>query len=188
MNIEQQLIEECIDGNRKAQNEFYKLLYPYLMSICIRYARNSDKAKENLNIGFFKILKYLKNYRINEPLKPWIRTVMINSLVREYKKEKQNSLNLEYVEDYVDSAKYSEMNEIIGKINSEQIYRFIDMLPSSTRQVFNLYIIDGYRHSEIAEMMDFSEGNSKWHLNSAREKLKEMILNSERNSIQINKH
>ena len=178
MNIDQKLIAECIDGSRKSQNELYKLVYPYLMSICIRYTRNYDRAKENLNIGFFRILKYLKTYRVDEPFKPWIRRVMINTLLREYKKEKAHNLNLVYVEDYEDSEKYSEMNTIIGKIDSDQIYRFIDSLPSSTRQVFNLYIVDGYKHREIAEMMDFSEGTSKWHLNSAREKLKEMILNS----------
>lgn len=189
MNIDQQLITECIDGSRKSQNELYKQVYPYLMSICIRYTRNSDRAKENLNIGFFRILKYLKTYRTDEPFKPWIRRVMINTLMKEYKKEKSHYLNLVYVEDYEDSEKYSELNAIIGKINSEQIYKFIEILPSSTRQVFNLYIVDGYKHREIAEMMDFSEGTSKWHLNSAREKLKEMILNSEadRKGAQITK-
>lgn len=177
MHIEPELIAECIDGNRRSQNELYKLTYPYLMSICIRYTHNSDRAKETLNLGFFKIIKYLNTYRSSEPFKPWIRKVMINTLIKEYKKEKAHNLNLVYVEDYYDSEKYSEMNDIITKINTEQIYAFIAQLPSASRQVFNLYFIDGYKHREIAEMMDISEGTSKWHLNSAREKLKEMILN-----------
>ena len=179
MNIDQKLINECIDGNRKSQNELYKLTYPYLMSICIRYTRNSDRAKETFNLGFYRILKYLKTYKAVEPFKPWIRMVMINTLIKEYKKEKEHNLNLVYVEDYHDSEKYSEMNTIIEKINSEQLYRFIAQLPSASRQVFNLYIVDGFKHREIAEMLDFSEGTSKWHLNSAREKLKEMILNAD---------
>lgn len=179
MTIDQKLISDCVDGNRKAQNELYKLVYPYLMSICIRYTRNNDKARENLNIGFFRTLKYLSTYQISQPFKPWLRTVMINSLMKEYKKEKTHRLNLIYVEDYEDSEKYSEMNTIMQKINSEQIYRFIEMLSPATASVFNLYIVDGYKHREIAEMMDFSESTSKWHLNSAREKLKEMILTSE---------
>lgn len=176
MILEPQLIENCIKGNRAAQNELYKLTYRYLMSICIRYTHNSERAAETLNLGFFKILKYLNTYRVGEPFKPWIRKVMINTLIKEYKKEKSQKLNLVYVEDYYDSEKYSELNAIMDKINSEQIYRFIALLPAASRQVFNLYFIDGYKHREIAEMMDFSEGTSKWHLNSAREKLKEMIL------------
>lgn len=178
MNIEPKLITECIDGNRKSQNELYKAIYPYLMSICIRYTHNSDRAKETLNLGFYRILKYLGAYRSDEPFKPWIRKVMINTLIREYKKEKAHNLNLVYVEDYHDSEKYSEMNAIINKIDSEQIRRFIALLPPVSRQVFNLYIVDGYKHREIAEMLEFSEGTSKWHLNAAREKLKDMILNS----------
>lgn len=178
MTVKADLIKDCIKGNRKSQNELYKLTYHYLMSICIRYTHNSDRAKETLNIGFFKILKYLGTYRTEEPFKPWIRKVMINTLIREYKKEKANNLNLVYVEDYYDSEKYSELNYYMDKINSAQIYAFIALLPMASRQVFNLFFIDGYKHREIAEMMSISEGTSKWHLNSAREKLKEMIINS----------
>jgi len=176
MHIEQTLINECIDNNRRAQNELYRITYHYLMSICIRYTHNSDRAKETLNLGFFRILKYLKTYKQTEPFKPWIRKVMINTLIKEYKKEKSHNLNLVYVEDYLDTERYSEMNAILEKINSEQILTFITQLPSSSRQVFNLYFIDGYKHREIAGLMDFSEGTSKWHLNLARERLKEMIL------------
>ena len=182
MQLEIKLIKECIAGNRRSQNELYKITYPYLMSICMRYTHNTDRAKESLNLGFFKILKYLSSYRVTEPFKPWIRKIMINVLIREYQKEKANHLNLVYVEDYYDSEKYSEMNTIIDKINSQQILQFINSLPLVSRQVFNLYIVDGYKHSEIAEMMGFSEGTSKWYLNSAREKLKEMILNSPNSS------
>ena len=129
MTIEPKLIEDCIKGKRSSQNELYKLTYRYLMSICIRYTHNQDRANETLNLGFFKILKYLNTYRTNEPFKPWIRKVMINTLIKEYKKEKSQKLNLVYVEDYHDSEKYSELNSIMDKINSEQIYKFIALLP-----------------------------------------------------------
>ena len=64
------------------------------MSICIRYTGNSDRAKENLNLGFYRILKYLKTYKADEPFKPWMRKVMINTLIKEFKKEKNHNLNL----------------------------------------------------------------------------------------------
>lgn len=181
MHVNQQLISACISGDRKSQNELYKICYPYLISICLRYTRNSDRAKETLNLGFFRILKYLNTYKLEEPFEPWISRVMITTLIKEYKKEKAHNLNLVYVEDYHDSERYSEMSHIITRINSEQLYRFISLLPSASQQVFNLYIVDGYKHHEIAVMLEISEGTSKWHLNSAREKLKEMILTWERN-------
>jgi len=175
MEIRQQLIEACIDKNRKAEYELYKLTYSYLMSICIRYTRNQEKAKEVLNMGFFKILTNLGSYRLEEPFKPWIRRIMINTLINEYKKEKVHYSTIHYVEDYYDTKNYSELNAAVTKIDVDRIYKFIDDLPPASRQVFNLYFIDGYKHKEIAELLNITEGTSKWHLNSAREKLKEML-------------
>jgi RNA polymerase sigma factor (sigma-70 family) len=175
MIIQQELINACIKGDRKAEYALYKASYSYLMSICIRYTRNPDKAREVLNIGFLRILTNLTKYNPDIPFRPWIRKVMINTLINEYKKEKIHTGNLLYVEDYHESNRYSELNHAITKINADQIYDFISKLPPASQQVFNLYYIDGYKHKEIAELLNISEGTSKWHLNSAREKLKEML-------------
>jgi RNA polymerase sigma-70 factor (ECF subfamily) len=175
MDIQHKLIANCINGERRAEYELYKATYSYLMSICIRYTRNEDKAKEVLNLGFYKILSNLNKYKTEVPFKAWIRRVMINTLINEYKKEKIHYDNIQYVEDYYETDKYSDINGAITKINAEQIYLFIAKLPPASQQVFNLYFIDGYKHQEIAELLNISEGTSKWHLNSAREKLKEML-------------
>ena len=145
------------------------------MSICVRYTRNEDKAKEVLNMGFYKILNNLSSYDPKVAFKPWIRKIMINQLINEYKKEKIHYGNFLYVDEYIDSTQYSEMNSAISKMNADRIYGFIAKLPAASQQVFNLYYIDGYKHREIAEMLGISDGTSKWHLNFAREKLKEML-------------
>lgn len=175
MDIQQKLINDCIGRDRKAEYELYKLTYSYLMSICIRYTRNENTAREVLNIGYLRILTNLEKYKPEVPFKAWIRRVMINTLINEYKKEKKHYDNVEYVEDYFDTDKYADINEAITKINADQIYAFIAQLPPASQQVFNLYFIDGYKHKEIAGMLEISEGTSKWHLNSAREKLKELL-------------
>ena len=179
MDIQQKLIDACIKGERKAEYDLYKASYSYLMSICLRYTRNPDKAKEVLNIGFLKILTNLNKYNSEIPFKPWIRKVMINTLINEYKKEKVHASNVQYLEGYHENDNYSEINEAITKINVEEIYLFIAKLPPASQQVFNLYFIDGYKHREIAELLNISEGTSKWHLNSAREKLKEMLIKND---------
>lgn len=176
MEIRPALITGCINGERRAEYELYKLTFSYFMSICIRYTHNQDRAKEVLNMGFYKILTNLKTYRPEDPFKPWARKIMINTLINEYKKEKHHSEGVLYVEEYYDNADYADLNEAVKKTDAEQIYSFIAKLPPASRQVFNLYFVDGYRHKEIADMLGISEGTSKWHLNSAREKLKEMIL------------
>ncbi len=175
MDIQQKLINDCIDRDRKAEYELYKQTYSYLMSICIRYTRNENTAKEVLNLGYLKILTNLDKYKPEVPFKAWIRRVMINTLINEYKKEKKHNENVEYVEDYFETDKYADLNHVITKIDADQIYTFIAQLPPASQQVFNLYFIDGYKHKEIAAMLEISEGTSKWHLNSAREKLKELL-------------
>lgn len=177
MDVQQQLIDECIDRDRKAEFRLYKICYSYLMSICLRYTRNADRAAEVLNIGFLRILNNLDKYRSDVPFKSWIRRVMINTLINEYKKEKRHNETVLYVEDLYDSDKYSELNDAIPKLDADKIYEMIATLPAASQQVFNLYFIDGYKHREIADMLDISEGTSKWHLNAAREKLKKMIKN-----------
>lgn len=175
MNIQPELIDNCIKRNRKAEYELYKLTYSYLMSICIRYTKNQDQAKETLNVGFLKILTNLHKYNPPVPFKAWIRRIMVNTLIDEYRKNKKLSDTIDYVEDYVESGSFYEINDAISKINADQILKLIDTLPQASKQVFNLYIIDGFSHKEIAEMLNISEGTSKWHLNFSRTKLKELL-------------
>lgn len=175
MDIQQELIDACIKGERKAEYQLYKSTYSYLMSICIRYTRNQDRAKEVLNAGFLKVLKNLNRYNSDIPFKPWIRKIMINTLINEYKKEKVHYSTMQYVETYHENESYSDLNKAMLKIDADQIYSFIAKLPPASQQVFNLYFIDGFKHKEIAEMLNITEGTSKWHLNAAREKLKEML-------------
>src|SRR5688572_21612889 len=128
MDIQPQLITDCINGERKAEYALYKATFSYLMSICMRYTRSSEKAKEVLNMGFFKILTNLNKYNREVPFKPWIRKVMINTLINEYKKEKTHHENIMYVEEYYETDKFSEINVAITRIDADQIYGFIAKL------------------------------------------------------------
>ena len=153
----------------------YRLTYGYLMGICYRYVGSKEEAEEMLNIGFLKILNNLDKYRPEVPFKAWIRKVMINVLIDEYRKEKRHSEHIKYVDEYNESGDLTEVNDAMTKMNVEQIHVLIMKLPPMSRKVFNLYVIDGYMHKEIATMLNISEGTSKWHLNFSRGKLKEMI-------------
>lgn len=187
MEIQQTLINACIKKERRAEYELYKTCYSYLMSICIRYTRNPEKAKEVLNLGFYKIISNLEKFDASIPFKPWARKIMINTLINEFKKEKRHYENVQYVENYFESEDFANMNAAITKIDAEQLYAFIAKLPPATQQVFNMYFIDGFKHKEISEELGISEGTSKWHLNSAKEKLKEM-LEKVNEVINVNEH
>lgn len=178
MNIQPQLIALCIKQDRKAEYELYKVTYSYLMSICMRYSKDKDTASESLNMGFLKILKNLGTYKPEIPFKAWIRRVMVNTLIDEYRKNKREKEKVTYVEEYYDSSDFSDVNEALSRINYNQLLTQINLLPEATKKVFNLFAIDGYSHKEIGELLSISEGTSKWHLNAARQKLKEYIENS----------
>jgi RNA polymerase sigma factor (sigma-70 family) len=176
MEITPDLIERCLKGDRKAENDLYKILYSFLMSICRRYIRQDEKAREILNIGFCRMLINIGKYQAIVPFQYWARKVMVNVLINEHKKEKLHYGNHNYVENYNDDEKYSEINKALERFDIRRIAMHIEKLPPASRQVFNLFIIDGYSHKEIAGLLGISEGTSKWHLNFAREKLKEMLV------------
>jgi RNA polymerase sigma factor (sigma-70 family) len=178
MIIQPSLIALCIKQDRKAEFELYKLTYSYLMSICMRYSKDKDTASESLNLGFLKILKNLTSYKSSIPFKSWIRRVMVNTLIDEYRKNKREKEKIMYVNEYYDSPDFSEVNEALSRLNYQQLLSQINLLPEATKKVFNLFAIDGYSHKEIGEMLMISEGTSKWHVNAARQKLKECIENS----------
>ncbi len=175
MEIHQELIDRCLKGDRKAENELYKSLYSFLMSICRRYIRQDEKAREMLNIGFCRLLMNIDKYQPIAPFQYWARRIMVNVLINEHKKDKVHYGNHNYVESYNDDEKYSEINKAIETFNLSRIAQCIEKLPAASRKVFNLFIIDGYSHKEIAALLGISEGTSKWHLNASREKLKEML-------------
>jgi RNA polymerase sigma factor (sigma-70 family) len=175
MDIQQELIDRCLKGDKKAESELYKVLYSFLMSICRRYIRQEEKAREVLNIGFCRLLINIDKYRPVGPFHYWARKVMVNVLINEHKKEKYHYGHHNYLESYNEDEKYSAINAAIEKFEIKRISMCIDRLQPASRQVFNLFIIDGYSHKEIGQLLGISEGTSKWHLNAARERLKEML-------------
>ena len=177
MNIELDLITACVNRERRAEFELYRVTYSYLMSICYRYVNSREEAEEMLNIGFLKIISNLEKYRPEVPFKSWIRKVMVNVLIDEYRKEKKHSERIQYVEEYNESQDYAEVNNALTKMNVDEIQSLIKKLPPMSQKVFNLFVIDGYTHKEIGDLLNMSEGTSKWHLNLSRTRLKEMITN-----------
>lgn len=175
MEIQQELIERCRNGDRKAENELYKILYAFLMSVCRRYIRQEEKAREMLNIGFCRMLINIDKYKPVAPFQYWARRIMVNVLINEHRKDKTHYGNHSYVETYNEEEAYSDINSALDKFDLNYITTCIDKLPPASRQVFNLFIIDGYSHLEISTLLGISEGTSKWHLNAAREKLRAML-------------
>ncbi len=177
MVIEKQLLAACIKRDRKAQFHLYKKCYGVLMSVCMRYKRNREDSAELVNRGFLKILDNIEKYNEVSPFEAWIRKIMINTVIDEFRKERKEIEAMEYsdFQNNIHYNKHVDFNSADRNFEAEELENMLRELPPVSQQVFNLFAIDGYGHKEIGEMLKISEGTSKWHVNFARNKLKAMI-------------
>lgn len=171
---EQQLIAGCIKQDRRSQNELYKRYYPLMSSIALRYTQSEDEALQCMNGGFYIVLKNLEKYDNQYALATWIRNIMVHHLIDEYRKEKKYIANI-HLTDYDDLDEGVSYNEADLHFDAQELRNMLNKLPDVTRKVFNLYAIDGFKHREIADHFNISEGTSKWHVSDARKKLRTML-------------
>ena len=176
MNIEERLISQCIQGDRKAQIRLYDQCYSYMMSICIRYCRDQQEAGARLNLAFLKILKHLKDYEHSGSFKAWISKITLRSIIDEFRAQQKHYQVHVYQGQIVQEPQWSNGESSMSiDVDADRIMTMIQELAPMDRQVFNLFAIDGYSHKEIAALLDISEGTSKWHVHEARKKLKEKL-------------
>ena len=167
-----ELINGCINNNRKAQEQMYKKFYGPMASICLRYTRNQEDAIEVLHNGFLKVFKNIHMYDTSRAsLYTWVRTIVINSaidFVRQRSKF-QTLIELEKVDEPAIDA------DAIQRMSSHEVLLLVQKLSPATQTVFNLYVVEGYNHREIGNLLGISEGTSKWHLSEARKQLQKLL-------------
>jgi len=165
------IVSDCIAGSRKAQANLYHMFAPKMFGVCMRYAKDATEAEDNLQEGFIKVFTNLKAFRHDGSFEGWIRRIMINVSLEKIRKQ-----HLMYpVEDVsvYDSVNFSD--DVIAKISTDDLMRIIQELPPRYRLVFNLYVIEGMSHQEIAKEMTITEGTSKSNLARARDILKKKV-------------
>lgn len=173
-----ELLQKCCKNDRKAHNELYRLCHNYLFAICLRYCQNKEDAAALLNQGFLKIIINLEKYREEVPFNSWIGRVMVNTIIDEYRKDKNRRNNMSGIDlDDVPMSEHVDFNEASENLDTTALQAMIQDLPNMSRTVFNLYAIEGYSHKEIADMLGISDGTSKWHVSFARKTLQEKLKN-----------
>lgn len=168
MSIEE-LINDCKKNERKAQEQLYKLYAPKLFSVCLKYSRNYTEAQDNLQDGFLLIFKNIHQFSFKGSLEGWLKRVMINHVLQQYRKETFLNIVDENVPEEIEVEVDSD------SVSSEFLIKIIQELPDRYRLVFNLYVLDGFSHQEIAEQLNINIGTSKSNLSRAKLILKEKI-------------
>ncbi len=173
MQIDKELLQGCVEKDRKSQNKLYELIFSYLMNICMRYKNDYDTAGTSLNAIFLKVLDNLEKFENEQVFFPWVKRIAVNHLIDEYRSDKAKKLD--YIESYQSHNTPTTPHEKEEQLESEYLLDLIRQLPPTTMKVFNLYAMDGFKHREIAAMLSISESTSKWHLGEARKRLQLML-------------
>ena len=175
------IINGCINTSRESQKEFYKLYYGFSMSVCMRYCDTYDDAMEVVNDGFLKIFKSIssfnpRNNNYEASLLAWMKSIMVHTAIDHYRKRKHDYLINDIEETHYEMSDNAE--SAIDAMTYKEIMAILQKLSPVYRTVFNLYVIDGYKHEEIAEQLNISVGTSKSNLSKARANIQKMLKES----------
>lgn len=171
----EELMEGCKAGKRKMQEALYQQTASKMLAVCMRYAKDRMEAEDVLQLGYIKIFQKVGEYRGDGSFEGWMRRVMVNTAIESYRKNLR-TLNVVPIEDAYEQPS---TGFDFSRLGMQDLLKVIQKLPDGYRMVFNMYIIEGYSHKEIAATLGISEGASKSQLSRARAILKEEIIKME---------
>jgi len=160
-----------MEGNRRMQEELYKRFSPRMYAVCLRYAGNAEEAEDILQEGFIKVFKKLNSFRSEGSFEGWVRRVFVNTAIEHFRKKRYLQPVTEKEENTIEGKYFSVLDELAEK----DILALVQELSPGYRTVFNMYVVEGYTHKEIADMLEISEGTSKSQLSRAKVILQDMV-------------
>lgn len=171
-NEEKNFIAACVRNERWAQRKLYEEYYSKMIGVCLRYSNNKEDARDILHEGFIKVFKNVSKYTPGTSLNAWIKRIMINTSIDFYRKNTRRR-----TED-LDNARHKEVGgaDAISQMGKKEIMRAVQELSPAYRMVFNMYVVEGFSHREIANKMGVTESTSRSNLVKARTKLKQVLL------------
>jgi RNA polymerase sigma factor (sigma-70 family) len=171
-NTETNLIAACVRQERWAQKILYEEHYSSMLSVCLRYTANENDAVDLMHEGFIKIFTNIHKYQPDTALNAWMKRIMVNRCIDHYRKmQHRQTTDIEKAETIQTSDA-----DAISQFSEKEILAAIQKLPPMYQTVFNLYVLEGFSHKEIAENLHISEGTSRSNLVKARLKLKIFLL------------
>ncbi len=173
---EDELLNGCVAGDREAQKMLYHRYAPKMFSVCLRYAKDYHSAEDVLQEGFIKVFKYISKFRREGSFEGWMRRIFINSSIEQLRK----AVSMYPIVDSEDKPIDIVDENMFDDLDHQDLLNMVQNLSPGYRTVFNLYVIEGYSHMEIAKMMNINEGTSKSQLARARAILQKKIHSSQK--------
>lgn len=170
---ERELVEGCVEKKRRYQEQLYYRYGTEMYQVCLMYAKNEADASDILQESFIKVFKHIHTFKFTGALGAWIRRTVVFTAINAYKK-KQRETKLVVAMPESGYADFS-VNELAEELDPNEIVQLVNQLPKKAQQVLKLYAIEGYKHQEIADMLDISVGTSKSQLNRAKKLLQKAV-------------
>jgi len=171
------LVRSCAKGNPEARKALYDMYAAQMLSVCYRYAKSRDDAEEIFQQSFYYVYKNIGQLNDYKALSGWVKRIFVNAALQ-HNQQKEKLYPLSNWEG--EGEKLSEANAALSILETEELTKLIQQLPKGCKEVFNLYVVEGHSHKEIAEMMGITEGTSKSQLHDARKMLKAAIIKNSR--------
>lgn len=167
------LVNGCVQKNRSDQAQLYNMFCCKMMGVCLWYARNKEEAEEILQDGFMRVFTYIHTYTGEGSLEGWIRKIMVNAALLKYRNKSRNlRVKTEYKTELHD---VEEAASFFFNYDEKELLKLVQSLSPVYRIVFNLYVLEGFKHKEIAAVLGISEGTSKSNLADARKILQKKV-------------
>ncbi len=168
---EQEIIRGCIENKASAQEKLYSLYSRRMMAICLRYTRSRAEAEDIFHEAFIKVFKNIHTWQ-GGSFEGWMRRIFVNTAINHFH---QNKKYFDHVDASYAESVLSTSENIISQLSNQELLEIIDRLPEGYKLIFNLHVVEGYNHNEIAAMLNIAEGSSKSQLSKAKAYLKKLI-------------
>ncbi len=173
-NIHSEIIELSKAGNSKAQYQLYQLYAKAMYNICYRMMNNREEAEDMLQESFTEAFMNLNSFRFESAFGAWLKRITINKCINALKKRKADLIPVENLPEFPVSK---DTDEDVPGLSTEQVQKAMENLPEGYRVVFSLYLLEGYDHGEIAQILGISEATSKSQYSRAKQKIKDILIN-----------
>jgi len=167
------LISRCLQKDRAAEKQLYHRFAPIMFGVCLRYGGNEMEAEDILQNGFIRLFSHLHQFRFKCDLENWVHPIFVTTAINYYRQQLKFNQQLELDENMEDTIFLNE--DAISLMSKKELLAVIHRLPVGYRTVFNMYIIEGYDHKEIASLLRISEGTSKSQLHRAKISVRRML-------------
>ena len=175
---EHEMIKGCVKNNATCQRMLFEQYAGIMMTICLRYSCDHTEAEDMLQEGFIRVFKYINQYKFEGSFEGWLKRIIVNAALRILQKK---VIRFSEIKEEMQDLQ-QEDTDVLSNLSEREILKLISNLPTGYRVVFNLYVLEGYSHGEIAEMLKINAGTSRSQLAKAKRTLQEQILSQQKTS------